>query len=430
MSDYVDSYYRDSRRIELAPTTPLTGARRVDVAVVGGGVTGCSAALNLAERGYSVALVEANRIGWGASGRSGGQILTGFGTGMSTFADALGTEDARRVFEMSREAVNLTVDRIRRHDIDCNLRDGAVYAALKPRHMKGFAEEQEHMQRVYGYDGLTLLDRDGLAERVRCPAYIGGLYDAESWHLHPLNYVLGLARAAQAAGVTLHEDSPVERIEHGEPATVHTRDGQLTADHVVLGGNAYLAADVAPELAGHLMPVGNYIIATEPLSPQQVAETLPGDDAVSDANFVLDYYQLSAAPADRPRMLYGGQVSYGKRPPKRLNERMQTKLGRLFPALEGIGIDYSWGGLVGVTRNRAPHFGRIGNNVFYAQGYSGHGMALAGLAGQLISDAVAGQAERFDLYTRLTHRRFPGGERLRTPLLVLATNFYRMRDLL
>ncbi|AWN15635.1 FAD-binding oxidoreductase [Salinisphaera sp. LB1] len=430
MSDYVDSYYRDSRRITLASTPPLTGSRRVDVAVVGGGVTGCSAALHLAERGYSVALVEANRIGWGASGRSGGQILTGFGTAMATFVDALGTDDARRVFEMSREAVRLTVDRIRRHDIDCDLRDGAVYAALKPRHMKGFAAEQKHMQQVYGYDGLTLLDRDALNARVRCPSYIGGLYDAESWHLHPLNYVLGLARAAQQAGVTLHEQSPVERIVHGRTPTVHTPEGALTADHVVLGGNAYLAADVAPELAGHLMPVGNYIIATEPLSPAQVAETLPGDDAVSDANFVLDYYQLSAAPADGPRMLYGGQVSYGKKPPKRLNERMQAKLGRLFPALQNIGIDYSWGGLVGVTRNRAPHFGRIGDNVFYAQGYSGHGMALAGLAGQLIGEAVAGQSERFDLYTRLTHRRFPGGERLRTPLLVLATNFYRMRDLL
>ncbi|HET7314410.1 FAD-binding oxidoreductase [Salinisphaera sp.] len=430
MSDYVDSYYRDSRRISLAPTPPLGGARRVDVAVVGGGVTGCSAALNLAERGYSVALVEANRIGWGASGRSGGQILTGFGTGMSTFADALGTDSARQIFEMSREAVALTVDRIRRHDIDCDLRDGAIYAALKPRHMKALAAEQEHMRRVYGYEGLTLLDRDALAERVRCPAYIGGLYDAESWHLHPLNYVLGLARAAQAAGATLYEESPVERIAHGEPATVHTRDGELTADYVVLGGNAYLAADVAPELAGHLMPVGNYIIATEALSDRQVAETLPSDDAVSDANFVLDYYQLSAAPASAhgPRLLYGGQVSYGKRAPKRLNERMQAKLGRLFPALEGIGIDYSWGGLVGVTRNRAPHFGRIGPNVFYAQGYSGHGMAFAGLAGKLIGEAVAGQAERFDLYTRVSHRRFPGGARLRTPLLVLATNFYRMRD--
>ncbi|MGN8157783.1 NAD(P)/FAD-dependent oxidoreductase [Salinisphaera sp. SWV1] len=431
MSDYVDSYYRDSRRITLAsPPTSLTGSRRVDVAVVGGGVTGCSAALHLAERGYSVALVEANRIGWGASGRSGGQILTGFGTGMSTFANALGADDARRVFEMSREAVRLTVDRIRRHDIDCDLRDGAVYAALKPRHMKGFAAEQKHMRQVYDYDGLTLLDRDALNAHVRCPSYIGGLYDAESWHLHPLNYVLGLARAAQQAGVTLYEQSPVERIVHGRTPIVHTPEGALTAGHVVLGGNAYLAADVAPELSGHLMPVGNYIIATEPLFPAQVAETLPGDDAVSDANFVLDYYQLSAAPADGPRMLYGGQVSYGKKPPKRLNERMQTKLGRLFPALQNIGIDYSWGGLVGVTRNRAPHFGRIGDNVFYAQGYSGHGMALAGLAGQLIGEAVAGQSERFDLYTRLTHRRFPGGERLRTPLLVLATNFYRMRDLL
>lgn len=430
MSDYIDSYYRDTRQVSLDPTPALTSEQRVDVAIVGGGVTGCATALDLAERGYSVAILEAHRIGWGASGRSGGQILTGFGTEMSTFASVLGRESAQDVFEMSREAVRLTEERIRRYDIPCDLRDGAVYAALKPRHMKAFAAEYEHMREVYGYESLHWLERDALYERVRCPFYIGGLYDAESKHLHPLNYVLGLARAAQQAGVVIYEQSPVTRIEHGEPAILHTQDGQLRADYVALAGNAYLAAEVAPELAGRVMPVGNYIIATEPLSATQVAETLPADDAVSDANFVLDYYQLSGAAEHTPRLLFGGQVSYGKRPPRRLAERMTAKLGRLFPALENIGIDYSWGGLVGVTRNRAPQFGRIGTNVFYAQGYSGHGMALAGLAGRLISDAIAGQAERFDMYTRLTHRRFPGGERLRTPLLVLATNFYRMRDLI
>ncbi|WP_423822390.1 FAD-binding oxidoreductase [Salinisphaera sp. SPP-AMP-43] len=430
MSDYVDSYYRDSRQVSLDPAPALAEARRVDVAIVGGGVTGCATALDLAERGYSVAVLEAHRIGWGASGRSGGQILTGFGTEMSTFATALGTDAACQAFEMSREAVRLTAERIERHAIPCDLRAGAVYAALKPRHMKAFAAEYEHMREVYGYQALHWLERDALYERVRCEAYIGGLYDAESKHLHPLNYVLGLARAAQQAGATIYEQSPATRIEHGEPAVVHTAHGRLQADYVVLAGNAYLAADVAPELAGQLMPVGNYIIATEPLSEAQVENTLPADDAVSDANFVLDYYQLSTRPTQGPRLLYGGQVSYGNKPPRRLAERMADKLGRLFPALSGIGIDYSWGGLVGVSRNRAPQFGRIGHNVFYAQGYSGHGMALAGLAGRLISDAVAGQAERFDLYSRLTHRRFPGGERLRTPLLVLATNFYRMRDLI
>lgn len=430
MSEYIDSYYSDSRCVDLAATPAVSGDTRVDVAVVGGGVTGCSAALHLAERGYRVALLEAERVGWGASGRSGGQILTGFGTGMSTFARALGADAARRVFELSREAVQLTLARIERHAIPCDARAGAVYAAVKPRHMKAFAEELAHMRKVYDYRALQWLDRDALYERVRCDAYLGGLYDAESHHLHPLNYVLGLARAAQDAGAVIHEQSPARRIEHGGSPRLHTDSGRVRADFVVLAGNAYLAAEVAPELAGRLMPVGNYIIATEPLDAHRVAQTLPGDDAVSDANFVLDYYRLSGPPGAMPRLLYGGQVSYGRKPPRRLRERMHRKLSRLFPALADVAIDYSWGGRVGVTRNRAPDFGRIGSNVFYAQGYSGHGMAFAGLAGQLIGDAIAGQSERFDLFTRVGHRRFPGGERMRTPLLVLATHFYRMRDLI
>lgn len=425
MVAYVESYYRDTRRVALDDTSALVGQQRVDVAIVGGGVTGCSAALHLAERGYQVALLEANRIGWGASGRSGGQILTGFGTEMSVIAKSLGQDAAREAWQMSREAVRLTADLIARHAIPCELKWGAVCAALKPRHILEFRAAQEEMHEVYGYDGFELLDRAALQQHVRSPAYIGGLYEAESGHLHPLNYTLGLAAAAQKAGARVFEESAVRSLKHGQPVRLETADGSLEADFVVLAGNAYLGSDVAPELRGKLMPVGNYIAATEPLSDARVAETLPGDDAVSDANFVLDYYRLSA---DR-RMLYGGQVSYGRRPPWRVRERMAAKLQRLFPALEGVRIDYHWGGRVGVTFDRAPHFGRLGDNVYFSQGYSGHGMALAGLSGKLMAEAISGQSERFDLYTQLRHRRFPGGDRLRTPLLVLATNFYRMRDL-
>lgn len=430
MSYSPENFYRATCTRALQASVPLTGHRRVDVAIVGGGVTGCSAALHLAERGYEVALLEAEHIGAGASGRSGGQILTGFGTDMATMAQWLGADGARQAFEMSREAVRLTVALVQRHQIDCDLADHAIYAALKPRHIKSLRAEQDQLQSVYGYDSLQWLDRDALYERVKSQAYLGGLLDDESHHLHPLNYTLGLAEAAQRAGATLYEYSPARRLRHGQPAEVITDQGRLTADFVLLAGNAYLGSDVAPELAGQLMPVGNYILATAPLSPAQVAATLPANDAVSDANFVLDYFHLSGPSTGAPRLLYGGQVTYGKRPPARLVQRMRDRLGWLFPALAGIDIDYQWGGLVGVTRNRAPQFGRVTPNVFYAQGYSGHGMALAGLAGKMVSDAVAGQAERFDLYSTIEHRRFPGGERWRTPLLVLATNFYRLRDLL
>ncbi len=423
---HVESYYADSIAVELAPTPPLRGNARADVCVVGGGVTGCSAALHLAERGYRVTLLEARRIGWGASGRSGGQLLPGLGTDIDSVANVLGLDTARAVFDMTREAVDLSVELIRRHAVPCDLQRGAVHAAIRPRHVRGLPRLQARLADVYDYHALDWLDRDALRQRVATDYYLGGLHEPAGAHLHPMNYTLGLARPAQGAGVSVHEASPVVRLQHGAPARVHAGGGVVEADYVVLAGNAYLAGDVEPALRGKLMPVGNYIIATEPLDEARAGATLPRNDAVSDANFVLDYYRLSA---DR-RMLYGGQVSYTGRQPRRLAARMQRKLAVLFPVLEGVAIDYMWGGLVGITLNRAPHFGRVGRNVYFAHGYSGHGMALGGLAGKLLAEAIGGQAERFDLFARMRHRAFPGGERLRTPLLVLATNFYRMRDLL
>src|SRR5699024_1353119 len=380
MTTRVDSYYSATRCVSLADAPPVTGEGKVDVAVVDGGVTGCSAALHLAERGYDVVLLEARHIGWGASGRSGGQILTGFGTDLRVLAQALGEQGARHAWEMSREAVRLTADRVERHAIPCNLRWGAIYAAVKQRHVHALQADMRTMQESYDYDGYQWLDREALFARVRSPAYRGGILDLDSGHLHPLNYTLGLARAAQQAGARIHEATAVRQLERGRPNRLTTEHGQITADFVVLAGNAYLPADVAPELRGKLMPVGNYIIATQPLSDEQVAQTLPHDDAVSDANFVLDYYRLSQ---DR-RLLSGGEVSYGGKPPRHLNTRLLRKLGRLFPVLKDISVDYQWSGTVGVTRNRAPHFGRLGDSVYFAHGYSGHGMALAGLGGKLL----------------------------------------------
>jgi len=234
---------------------------------------------------------------------------------------------------------------------------------------------------------------------------------------------LGLARAAQRAGVSIHEHSAAVAIERGEPARVETAQGRVSADYLVIAANAYLGG-LLPELGGRIMRAANYIVATEPLSEAQAAQVLPHNDALADANFVLDYYRLSA---DR-RLIYGGEVSYDDREPRNLQARMDAKIAHLFPALKGARIDYRWGGDVAITLNRAPDFGRLDGNLFYAQGYSGHGMSLAGLAGQLLSDAIAGQAERFELFSAMPHRPFPGGRWLRTPLLVLATNFYKLRD--
>lgn len=425
MSDDADSWYRHSVCVEPGAAPRLEGHRRADVCVVGGGVTGCSAALHLARRGYRVELLEARAIGWGASGRAGGHINPGLGVGMGVIADALGRDDARRVFDLTREAIDLTAALVDEYAIPCDLRWGYVHAAIRPRHMRMYREWQRQMAAEYDYPDLELLDRDGLRARVNSDHYIGGVYEPLGGRLHPLNYTLGLARAAQGHGAVLHADSAVTRIEPGEPARVHTAAGRVEADFVVLACNAYLD-ELDPALRAKIMPVSNYVIATEPLSDAQVARTLPRDDAVADANFVLDYYHLTG---DR-RLLYGGQVSYNGREPRNLRRRMEAKMTRIFPALAGVRVEHMWGGWVGITLNRFPHFGRVGSNLYFAHGYSGQGLAMGGLAGKLLSEAIAGQAERFDIFARMPHRDFPGGRHLRTPLLVLATNFYRMRDLI
>lgn len=417
------SWYRDSIAVELDSCTTLEGETRADVCVIGGGVTGCSAALHLAERGYSVVLLEAGEIGHGASGRSGGQILPGLGTDISTIEKALGIERARDVWEMSREAVRLTAELIERHAIPCELAWGYLHAAVKPRHVEELREFQERMARDYGYTAMTMLEGEALREHVVTDAYPAALFDAEGGHLHPLNYTLGLARAAQRAGVRIHPHSAVTRIRRGRPAQVETARGSVKAEQVILAANAYQSG-LVPELGGRLMRAANYMIATAPLSEAQAAQVLPRNDALADANFVLDYYRLSAGR----RLIYGGEVSYDGREPPRLQARMDAKIARLFPVLAGVPIEYRWGGDVGITLNRAPDFGRVDDNLYYAQGYSGHGMAMAGLAGKLLAETIAGHSERFDIFAAMPHRRFPGGAALRKPLLVLATNFYKLRD--
>ena len=425
MAEYVESYYSASRNLSLGQTDALVGNETADVCIVGGGLTGCSAALYLAQRGYRVHLLEAERIGWGASGRSGGQIIPGLSTDVGKLRADLGEDGARAVWAMTLEAVELVRERVHSLGIDCDLKWGYVHAATKARHLRELEHWHADLARHFNYQAMELLDRRGVAEHVVSPRYVGGIYQSDAGHLHPLNFTLGLAQGAQNAGARLHENSRVVGLERGPKARVRTTYGAVEADHVLLCGNAYLAG-VAPDIEAAVMPVGSYILATEPLPSEQAAGVLPQDDAVADLNFVLDYYRLAV---DR-RLLFGGRVSYTARQPRRLEALMRQRVNQVFPQLAGVRADYVWGGFVGITRNRAPHFGRIGHNVYFAQGFSGHGMALTGLAGQLLGEAVAGQAERFDVFARITHKDFPGGRLMRAPLLALATSYYRLRDLL
>lgn len=421
---HIDSYYAASAN--PAPEYPmLVGEHSADVCVVGAGLTGVSCALELVSRGFRVIVLEANRVGWGASGRSGGQMIFGYGCGEEVLEKLIGTDDARKLWDMSLEAVDLIRERVRRHAIDCDLVSGQMHAALKPRQMRGLEAWHNKLTNGYGYRSPELWDQSRLRSTLDSDRYIGGLYDANSGHLHPLNYTLGLANAAAEAGVSFYEDTRVLEISSGPQPTVTTEGGSVKCHFVVLGGNAYLG-DLNKKLAARIMPVGTYIGATEPLGAERARSLIANNMAVSDVNFVLDYYRLSADH----RLLFGGRVSYSKVEPPKLPFVMKHRMLSVFPKLRDVDMAYTWGGYVAITRNRAPDLGRLGDSIFYAQGFSGHGIALTGLAGKLIAEAVAGSAERFDVFSRIPHRNFPGGTLLRTPALVLAMFWYRLRDLL
>lgn len=423
-SEHVPSYY--AATAHAAPDHPeLEGEVRADVVIVGAGYTGLSAALELARRGYDVVVLEAHRVGWGASGRNGGQICTGFSAGLSKVEKWVGLDDARKLFAVAEEGKALIRERVQRHGIDCDLQWGYLHAAPKARHVEELKRELEVAQSRFGYDRLRLVDREEVRRMIASPVYVGGLYDAGAGHLHPLNYCLGLAKAARQAGARIFENSKVARLEIGRPAVAATERGRVTADFVVLAGNAYLG-DLVPEIRSHVMPVGTYIAATTPLGENRAKSLIPDDLAVSDTNFVLNYYRRSADH----RMLFGGRVSYSTIMPPYLPRAMRHKMLEVFPQLADVSFEFTWGGLVAITVERTPDLGRLAPNVYYAQGYSGTGVALSGVVGKIIAEAIGGQAERVDLFAKLPHTSFPGGQALRTPLLAAAMLWYRLRDLL
>ncbi len=393
--------------------------------VIGGGIAGCSTALHLAERGYRVALVESRRIAWGASGRSGGQAIGGYACGQQKLIDTLGIDDARKLWDISVESLALLRDRVERHAIDCDLHWGQMHVAIKPRQREALLAEQHELQEKFGYRNLRFLEGPEVEALLATQRYCAGLYDSGSGHLHPLNYTLGLAAAAQAAGVQIFEDTTVTRVQQGDPATVVCETGSIRARFVALCCNAYIDG-LAPQLDARIMPVGTYIVATEPLGEARMNELMRDNIAVTDINFVLDYFRRSADH----RLLFGGRVSYSGLDAFDTKSATRKRMLKVFPQLSDIAIEYAWGGYVDITMNRAPDFGRIAPNVYYLQGFSGHGIALTGIAGKLVADAIAGQAERFDLFTKIEHRKFPGGTLLRMPALVLAMLWYRMRDFL
>ncbi|MBU9520152.1 FAD-binding oxidoreductase [Burkholderia multivorans] len=417
------SYYAATAN-DVTRHAPLDGATDADVCVIGAGLTGLSAALNLAERGHSVTVLEASRVGWAASGRNGGQLIGGFACDIDTFGRFMPEEDLKRIWDMGLETLSLVKSRIAQHRIDCAFVPGYLTAANTARDVDALKRWRDEAATRFGYDRFRFVDGADLGDYVQSTRYRGGLYDPDSGHLHPLNYTLGLARAATETGVRIHEDSCATRVRDiAGGHLVETERGHVRARYVVLACNTYVGT-LAPTLSKKIMPVGTYVIATEPLGDARAAALMPARAAICDSRFVLDYFR----PAPDARIVWGGKVSYSTLPPRNLAEAMRRDMLKTFPQLADVKIDYAWGGFVDITMNRAPHFGRIAPTLYFAQGFSGHGVNTTALAGKLIAEAIDGQASRFDLFGRIRHRDFPGGAALRTPALVLAMSWYRLLD--
>ncbi|WP_431221760.1 NAD(P)/FAD-dependent oxidoreductase [Serratia sp. L9] len=422
MMEHVASYYAASANPH-APYPQLKGAIRCDVCIIGGGFSGLSCALHLVEAGYDVVLLEAFRIGWGASGRNGGQVVNSYSRDIDVIEAHYGQETAAMLGGMMFEGAEIIRQRIDRYAIACDYRPGAIAAALTSKQFSALREKQKLWQR-YGHQHLQLLDGEAIRCAIGSERYVGGLLDRQGGHLHPLNLALGEAEAVRRHGGRLFEQSAVTRIEYGQPATVHTAQGCVNASLVIVAGNAYLGDQLEPRLSRLSMPCGSQIVATEPLSSDMALSLLPDNYCVEDCNYLLDYFRLTADN----RLLYGGGVVYGAQDPADIEARIRPLMLKTFPQLKKVRIDYRWSGNFLLTLSRMPQFGRLENNVYYLQGDSGHGVTLTHLAGKLIAEALRGDAERFDAFAKLPHMPFFGGRHLQVPFTALGAAYYALRD--
>ncbi|MDE1159653.1 MAG: FAD-binding oxidoreductase [Neorhizobium sp.] len=403
----------------------LTGEITADICIIGAGFTGISAALELCERGYSVVVLEAERIGYGASGRNGGQIVNGYSRDLETIAGRYGHDRAIALGRMSLEGGEIIRSRVARYGIACDLVDGGFFAAFTDKQVREMAAHKAHWEK-HGHTGLEMVSKAEVGRYVRTDRYAGGMIDRLGGHIHPLNLVLGEAGAVEALGGQIFEGSRVTAIESGASGTrsqVRTAGGAVSATYVLICGNAYLAP-LMPEIHGRMMPVSSQVMATEPLDADLIESLLPADYCVEDANYILDYYRRTADN----RLLYGGGIGYGGNDPKDLTGVIRPNMLKTFPALKDVRIDYAWSGNFALTLTRIPHIGRLSQGVYFSHGDSGHGVTTTHLLGKILGEAVAGHAERFDVWASLPNLPFPGGRTFRVPLTMLGAWWYGLRD--
>ena len=419
--EFPPSYY--AATAEIPPVrAPLDGDRQADVVIVGAGFCGLWAALRCAEAGLKPLVIEAHRAGFGASGRNGGQVGTAFNKGMDWIEARLGDDTARALWDIAEAGKESLRDFCASASVDCHYKPGVAHGAWREREVQDIHAEADYLAKTYGYSEIEVTSPQDFSAIVRSPIYKGGAIDWGAGHVHPLRYALALAEAAEGAGAEIVEMTTVTAVTPGDPVRVVTDRGTVTAKFAILAGNGYMP-NIAPRIAARTMPINSFIAATEPLG-DRAAQVLSKDIAVADARFVVNYFRLS----DDKRLLFGGRENYSLGFPKDIGTRLKQRMVRLFPQIDGVGVDYIWGGTLGITMNRLPFVTRVGDNVLSAGGFSGHGVALSGMAGQVMAAAITGQAGRFDVMSRLPCPAFPGGAALRAPLLTLAMTWYSLRD--
>ncbi len=420
--EYPASYYHATVN-ELQKFAPLKGEIKCDVCVIGAGYTGLSAALHLAEKNHDVVLLDAHRIGWGASGRNGGQLASGQRVEQPDLEKMFGLETAKTLWQLGQDANLLVRDLIKKHQIECDLKNGVIHANHRQRFTKHSQAEAEHLNRDYGYDNISFLDRQKIRQLLDTDAYFSGTLDTGAAHLHPLKLAFGLARAARKAGVRVFEKTEVLKVDQTDPAKVITANGTITAQFVILACNGYLG-DLNKKTARHVMPINNFIIATEPLDKDLASSLIANDAAVADSKFVINYYRLSADN----RLLFGGGENYSYRFPSDIQNFVRKPMLEIYPQLKDIKIDYGWGGTLAITMNRLPFMKYLKPNILTAGGYSGEGLGMGTFAGKLMANAIDGTASKFDIMSAIPNQKFPGGKISRAPLLALAMLYYSLRD--
>lgn len=421
MNKHTDSYYANS--IDNMPDYPqLQDHIEADICIVGAGFSGLSSALHLSQKGFKVVVLESAKIGFGATGRNGGQIVNSYSRDVDVIEKRYEPKIAKALCDMIFEGGDIIRDLINTYDIQCDHKPGGVFAALNHKQMRGLEEHKTNWER-FGNDQLSLLDKNQMREALGTDAYVGGMLDNRGGHIHPLKLALGEAAAVTQLGGQIFEQSAVVRIEKGAKAVAHTAKGSVKASYLVLAGNAYLGG-LAPNISNKAIPCGTQVVATQPLTDEQLQSVLPSDYCVEDCNYLLDYFRLTT---DK-RLLFGGGVVYGARDPENVEQLIRPKMEGIFPQLKGIGIDYAWTGNFLLTYSRMPQFGCFDNNIYYLQGYSGHGVTCTHLAGKLLAETLTGHAERFDAFASLKHYAFPGGRHFQVPFTALGAAYYNLRD--